>query len=370
MDYPKITDILERGKKSRIFPGIFLLFAHKGAIKYKKAIGYASLVPEKTSLQESAVFDLASLTKTIATTSALMLLVQEKEIGLDDKASRFVPSLERHGKSEITIRHLLTHSAGFPAWRPYYREICKRRDFTPGSIIKRAVYEMVHREPLVSPVGKESRYSDLGFILLGEIIENVSEKSLDKVCREKIFKRLGMDNTFFIPLDEKKHQKNRLFAATEDCPWRKRVITGEVHDDNAYVMGGVSGHAGLFSTGEDVSLFAKELLDILRGEKGFVSQKILREFVTRQNLVKNSTWALGWDTPSRILSTSGKYFSEESIGHTGFTGVSLWIDLKREIVVVLLSNRVHPSRENEVFNRFRPYIHDRGMEELLKEEHD
>lgn len=366
--YPNITDILTRGRKSETFPGIFLLFARKGDIRYKKAVGSASLIPYESELTEDTIFDIASLTKVMATTSALMMLVKEKSIGLKEKASCFIPSLEDHGKGEITIRHLLCHSSGLPAWRPFYQKINKGKDFIPDLKTKDMVYKLVHQEPLIYPVGEDSKYSDLGFILLQEIIETVANMSLDRFCHETIFKPLGMEKTFFVPLPDKSRKKEE-FAATEDCPWRKRVLRGEVHDDNAYAMGGVAGHAGLFATGEDIYVFAKEVLDTLKGKGRLFLKEILEEFVKREGSVEGSTMALGWDTPSRVFSTSGKYFSEGSIGHTGFTGVSLWIDIKREIIIILLSNRVHPSRENEAFNRFRPYIHDTVMEELLKEDH-
>lgn len=364
--YPNITDILKRGRKSGTFPGIFLLFAKKGDTMYKKAVGSASLIPYESELTEDTIFDIASLTKVMATTSALMMLVKEESIKLEDRASRFIPSLEEHGKEKITIRHLLCHSSGFPAWRPFYNELNKGKDFTPDAKAKKKIYDMVHLEPLVYPVGEDSKYSDLGFILLQEIIEAVTGMTLDRFCDEKIFKPLRMERTFFIPLPDKSKRKEN-FAATEDCPWRKRVLKGEVHDDNAYAMGGVAGHAGLFATGEDIYIFAKEVLDTLKGKGKLFPKETLKEFVKREGSVKGSTRALGWDTPSKVFSTSGKYFSEESIGHTGFTGVSLWIDSKREVIIILLSNRVHPSRENETFNRFRPYVHDVVMEELLKE---
>lgn len=366
--YPNITDILKRGRKSETFPGIFLLFAKKGDIRYKRAVGFASLAPYESRLTEDTLFDIASLTKVMATTSALIMLVKEKSIRQEDRASCFVPSLEEHGKGAITIRHLLCHSSGLPAWRPFYQKINKGKDFTPDLKTKDKVYELVHQEPLIYPVGEDSKYSDLGFILLQEIVEKVTETTLDRFCDEKIFKLLDMKKTFFVPLPGTGKKKEK-FAATEDCPWRKRVLRGEVHDDNAYAMGGVAGHAGLFATGEDIYIFAKEVLDTLKGKGRLFPGNILKEFVKREGSVDGSTRALGWDTPSKVFSTSGKYFSEKAIGHTGFTGVSLWIDIKREIIIVLLSNRVHPSRENETFNRFRPYIHDIVMEELLKKDH-
>jgi len=367
-EYPKITDIMERARKSSIFPGAYLLFAKRGDIKYKKAFGHSSLVPEISELREDTIFDIASLTKVIATTTALMLLVRDKYLEVDDKASKFIPSLVKYGKSDITLRHLLSHSSGLPAWKPYYKEVCNNDRMIPNHTTKNLIYEMVHKEKLIYPLGEDFQYSDLGFILLEEVIEKVSGQSLENFCDERIFSPLGMKNTFYIKLADKRNLAKEKFAATEECPWRKRVLRGEVHDANAYAMGGVAGHAGLFAIGGDIYIFAKEILEIFRGREGMIPKEILEKFIKRQEIVKHSSRALGWDTPSRIFSTSGRYFSNESIGHTGFTGVSLWIDLKREIIVILLSNRVHPTRENQTFNRFRPYIHDIVMEELLNKD--
>lgn len=366
-EYSKITDIMNRALKNEVFPGAILLFSKGEQLKYKKAFGYASLLPEKSKLKEDTLFDIASLTKMIATTTAIMLLIKNGNLDIDDRASRFIPSLDEYGKNDITIRHLLNHSSGFPAWKPYYKEAFDNEELTPNRHTRDKVFEMVQKENLIYPLGTDSKYSDLGFILLGEIIECITQKSLLDFCNDSIFSPLGMKKTFYIKLPHKEDIENENFAATENCPWRKRVIRGEVHDANAYAMQGIAGHAGLFATGGDVYLFAREILEGLKGKSSLIKKEIIEEFSKRQSIVKNSSRALGFDTPSKIFSTAGSYFSENSIGHTGFTGVSLWIDIEREIIIVLLSNRVHPSRENEVFNRFRPYIHDEVMKELLKD---
>lgn len=367
-EYSKITDIMNRARKNEIFPGAFLLFARGGKLEYEKAFGHASLFPEVFELKEDTLFDIASLTKVMATTTAIILLIRDGYLEIDDRASKFIPSLNKYGKGDITIRHLLSHSSGFPAWKPYYEKACDNEGIIPDQTTRNFVFEMVHKEELIYPVGTDSKYSDLGFILLGEIIEGLTENSLEDFCKEQIFNPLNMKDTFYLRLPREKNSEKERFAATENCPWRKRMLRGEVHDANAYAMQGIAGHAGLFATGKDVYLFAREILKSLKGESKLIPKEMMEEFSRRQGIVRNSSRALGWDTPSRIFSTSGKYFSKNSIGHTGFTGVSLWIDLKREIIIVLLSNRVHPSRENEVFNRFRPYIHDEVMKELLKDE--
>jgi CubicO group peptidase (beta-lactamase class C family) len=202
---------------------------------------------------------------------------------------------------------------------------------------------------------------DLDFITLGAEVEAESRQSMDEICAARIFGPLGMRDTYFVRLCEGEPglpaPLRRRVAATENCPWRGRVVWGEVHDPNASVMGGVAGHAGLFSTAADVMTFARALLDAWHGRSDRFPRDLLREFTTRQGLPANSDWALGWDTPTAGASSSGRYFSTQSVGHLGFTGTSLWIDLPRELVVVLLTNRVHLVAKRSRFE-LRPLVHD------------
>jgi CubicO group peptidase (beta-lactamase class C family) len=191
---------------------------------------------------------------------------------------------------------------------------------------------------------------------------------LDRFCQDRIFKPLGLKSTSFIDLTQVRTRRpqavEEIIAPTEVCPWRKKVLCGEVHDDNAYAMGGVAGHAGLFSSARDIHQLLSCLDDCRRGENTFLPEGLVQEFLSRDESVKHSTYALGWDTPSENKSASGKYFSLHSVGHLGFTGTSIWWDLEKNCHVVLLSNRVHPTRKNEKIREFRPYIHDLIMKTL------
>lgn len=259
------------------------------------------------------------------------------------------------------MRQLLKHAAGFPAYKPYFEKLIEypkkeRKNFLKG---------LVYREPLVYKPGEKTIYSDLGFMVLGWIVEKKAGKSLDKYVEEKIIKPLGLSkDMFFRPISGA--GKGKIFAATEDCPWRKKTLSGEVSDDNSYVVGGVSGQAGLFGNIKGVLEITTHLLDQWQGREKHPAYNPddLKRFLTRQDYHKESTWALGFDTPAEKGSSSGKYLSKESVGHLGFTGTSFWIDPTRELVVVLLTNRVHPSRENNKIKEFRPLFHDTVIEEL------
>ncbi len=358
-----VSDAMAEAVSKGLFPGAVLLIHHRKQVLHE-AYGYASLVPQQTSMTQDTLFDLASLTKVVATTNAVMCLIADRQISLNDPVSRFIPDFLSQDKQGITLFHLLTHSSGLPDWQPFYREVSRLTQEQSGvrNIVgsKSVLYELIHQEPLVYPIGSKSLYSDLGFILLGEIIEKVVQKSLDEFCKERIFTSLKMKDTFFLPLYTE-HQmqiiKTRRIAATENCPWRGRVLCGEVHDENAHAMGGVAGHAGLFSTAQDLYTFLKALLKSLQSQNGFFPQSMIKAFVTRQTRIPDTCWALGWTTPSEP-STSGQFFSAQSFGHLGFTGTSIWVDPDVDLIVILLTNRVHPSRENDQIRLFRPFIHD------------
>lgn len=356
------------------FPGAVLLVSKGDEVVFERAFGFRSLVPEKSPMQLQTIFDLASLTKPLATTTAMMLLVREKKIRLEDRVTRFFPNFGVFGKTHVTFRHLLAHCSGLPAWKPYYQEIIKgqkegRINFVASRAAKSYVFERIHRERPASPPAIQSLYSDLGFMLLGEIIEEVSGGTLDRYCREKIFKPMGLRSTSFVDLTLLRTRGMRLaqetVAPTEDCPWRQKVLCGEVQDDNAYAMGGVAGHAGLFSTARDIHLFLTRLKDSIRDRQPFLPVSVVQEFLTRDETVKGSTYALGWDTPSSENSSAGSYFSAHSVGHLGFTGTSVWWDLEKDCHIIFLTNRVHPSRSNDKIKEFRPYIHDLIMKALF-----
>lgn len=370
MDFKTVENAFKEALIQGVFPGAVLLVGRGDEVVYEQAFGSRSLIPKTSPMDTNTIFDLASLTKPLATTIGMMLLVSEKKIFLDDRVTRFFPTFGVFGKHAVTFRHLLNHSSGLPHWKPYYQDILKSEqggkiNFVASRAAKQYVLTQIHREKPVSPSGLQVLYSDLGFMVLGEIVEAVSGSTLNRFCEDRILKPLGLKNTYFVDLTQSRPQSvGEMFAPTEDCPWRKKVLCGEVHDDNAYAMGGVAGHAGLFSSARDIHRLLACLNRCLRGHDSFLPQRLIQEFFSRDAAVKSSTYALGWDTPSENGSSGGRYFSPHSVGHLGFTGTSVWWDLEKNCHVVLLSNRVHPTRKNDKIRQFRPYIHDLIMTAL------
>ena len=374
MDFPSVESAFEEAVSQGVFPGAVVLVSKDEEIVYENAFGYRSLIPEKTALQLNTIFDLASLTKPLATTVAIMLLIGGKKIRLDDQVTRFIPTFGVFGKHPSTVRQLLNHSSGLPAWKPYYEGMVKmeksgRINFIASRAAKGYVLEEIHREKPLTPPGTQALYSDLGFMVLGEIVEALTGFNLDRFCQDRIFKPLGLRSTAFVDLTKLRTRRlqpvKQTVAPTENCPWRKRILCGEVHDDNAYAMGGVAGHAGLFSSARDIHTLMVRLNHCLHGKDNFLPQSLVQEFLTKDQAIKDSTHALGWDTPSLGKSASGSYFSPRSVGHLGFTGTSIWWDLEKSCHIILLTNRVHPSRQNEKIRDFRPYIHDLIMKALF-----
>jgi CubicO group peptidase (beta-lactamase class C family) len=369
--FRQVERAMEEAVGSRVFPGAVLLVNKEGQVVYHRAFGHRSLEPDVTPLHEDTIFDLSSLTKPLATTTAFLLLAREHKLRIDDRVTRIFHNFGVHGKTHITFRHLLGHSSGLPGWRAYYKEILKverggRVNFLCSHGAKQHVYELIHREKPDAEPGRSVVYSDLGFILLGEAIEEVSGASLDRFCQDRIFKPLGLRSTSFIDLSLVRTRRlvpvTEMIAPTERCEWRGKIICGEVHDDNAYAMGGVAGHSGLFASAGDVNLLVSKLRDCYLGKNPFLPEVLMQEAFSRDKTVAQSPRTLGWDTPAAIGSAAGTRFSRKTIGHLGFTGTSVWLDLEKAVHVVLLSNRVHPSRNNEKIKDFRPLVHDLVME--------
>jgi CubicO group peptidase (beta-lactamase class C family) len=301
------------------------------------------------------VYDLASLTKVIALTTLTMMAVDEGRIGLDDPVSAYLPRFSGGLKGRVTIRHLLTHSSGLPDHRPLWQE-APDADSASALVLATA---------LDTIPGTRTVYSDLGAIALTRIVEQVLGAPINRLFERRIAEPLGLRDTRFRPPPS---WRNRI-APTERDPWRGRVVQGEVHDENAAFLGGVSGHAGLFGTAEDLLEFGEWLLaardGIGRPRKWGprIGAAVVREFTRRQDLVPGSSRALGWDTPS-IGSSAGNRLAATSFGHTGFTGTSIWIDPSRGLVVVLLSNRVNPTRDNPRLAPLRGLVADRVVSTL------
>ncbi len=339
---------------------------HGEMLEHFSRHGLAVVRPERIPTSRETLFDLASLTKPIATTTATLLLVADGVLTLDDPVAKHLPAFAERDKEGVTLRHLLTHSSGLKPWRPYHELLIEKERKTGERLIgtpaaRDFVLDRTLRSGLVHQPGAAVVYGDLDFIVLGALVEAVTRRPFDAFCAERIFEPIGMKDTFFVPLAEGgsalPDSLRRRVAATENCPWRGRVLWGEVHDPNASVMGGVAGHAGLFATVDDVMAFAQTLLDVFHGRSPLWPRELLEQFTTRQGLPETSDWALGWDTPTQGASSSGRHFSTRSVGHLGFTGTSLWIDLESEAVVVLLTNRHHLVAKRSRFD-LRARVHD------------
>lgn len=344
-------------------------------LEHESVRGNAVLRPERIAMARDTIFDLASLTKPIVTATSLMLLAAEGRVDLDDPVAKVLPPFGERGKEAVTIRSLLTHTSGLKPWRPFHEALLERERKkgerllgTPAA--KEAVLERIYRGALVHEPGEAAVYGDLDFILLGAIVETVSDQPLDEFAAARIFAPLGMTDTRFVRVGdgapELPDALRRRFAATENCPWRGRVLWGEVHDPNAWAMGGVAGHAGLFATADDVLRFAQAVIDVWHARSDVFPREWLVRFLTKNDAPANTTWALGWDTPTPGASSAGQYFSPTSVGHLGFTGTSLWIDLEREAAVVMLTNRVHLVAKRSKFE-LRAIVHDLVMESFLAE---
>ena len=353
-----VDKLMKEALSENVFPGSVLLIAKEDTILFHKAYGYANLFTRQEMTRET-VFDLASLTKPLTTTLATITLIKENRLSLSQKLSEVLPQFGNSDKAEITIRQLLSHTSGYPDYRPYYKEL----NLLPPEIRSSALRDLLIKEPLAHPVGQQAVYSDLGFMVLRWIIETLAAERLDRFVTAHIYSPLGIKDLFFIDLDMPQ-ETGHLFAATEKCPWRKRLIQGAVHDDNAFVMGGIDGHAGLFGTAQVVFRLLTVLLSAWHGsgESNLFDSALLNRFFCRQT---DSDRALGFDMPARTGSSSGRYFSDRTVGHLGFTGTSFWMDLDRSIVVIFLTNRVHPTRTNEKIKTFRPRIHDVIMQHLV-----
>lgn len=323
----KIDHVIERGISAGGYPGAAVVVGRRGAAVWQK--GFGKLSWEKGSAPVVAgrtIYDLASLTKVVGTTTAVMVLYDEGKIRLDDPVSVYVPGFSGGEKDRVTVRMLLEHRSGLPAGRDLWR-IAHSPEEARAAVID---------TPLGCEPGRCYEYSDLGADMLGFIVEAASGERLDHFLDERVFQPLGMNDTFFSPADS---LKTRV-APTEVAPPRGYPLQGEVHDENAYALGGVAGHAGLFSTAADLAVFAQMMLN--GGEYNgtrIVADSTVALFTKRAA----GTRALGWDTCGGSGSC-GKYLGEDAYGHTGFTGTSLWLDTDRDMFVVLLTNRVHEAR--------------------------
>ena len=343
--------ILEQAVRDRAFPGAAYGILLKGKVVALDAVGRFTYEGDSSTVTPETIFDLASVTKVLATTSVAMLLYDRGILDLETPLGEILPGFvigraPGSGKERVTLRMLLAHSSGLPAYARLFEE------HTASNQLLRACLQM----PLEAAPGTRADYSDIGFILLGKALEVLAGDYLSRFCPREIFAPLELTSTYFCPPTSMRQQ---IPPTVNDTTFRKRIIQGEVHDEHAFVLGGCAGHAGLFSNALDVLRFAACILAEGRSSNGtqLFNPATVRLFATRQSEPPGTSRALGWDTPT-APSSSGKYFSPSSIGHLGYTGTSLWIDPERELAVVLLTNRTWPDRENKAIQIVRPAFHD------------
>jgi CubicO group peptidase (beta-lactamase class C family) len=358
-----LAEYLDASVARHAFPGAVVAVGRRDTVLFLRAFGrldYEGGAP----VSARTVYDMASLTKVVGLTTAAMMLVDEGKLDLDAPVTRYVPAFAAGGDS-VTVRHLLTHSSGLPAWKAFFQLV----PAGGGVGARRAMFALVNAEPLEAAPGARMAYSDLGAMLLTEIVEHLAGQRLDRFLAARLFRPLGMRDTRFLP---PRRWLPRLAPTEVDTTWRHRLVRGEVHDENAASMGGVSGHAGLFSTAPDVARFVQMLLrggraddrttgqsdrgTVRPSDRPLVSSATIALF-TRVDRPGFSSRALGWDTPGEN-SSAGARFSARAFGHTGFTGTSIWVDPEQDLFVILLTNRVNPTRENNAIREVRRQVAD------------
>lgn len=350
-DFKKVRHIIDEALEDGVFPGGVLKVIKGDETLFEDCFGVTDF-DTNDAVTLKTFFDLASLTKVLSTTLIIIKLVEEKKIDVNDKASSYISEL-KGDKKEILISQLLNHSSGYPAHKEYFKSL-NEIGFPER---KESLRNFLINEELEADPGEKHIYSDLGFMLLEWIIEVVTGKNLD-INFNEMCRGLNIEELFYTGMDP---DQSIDFASTEKCIYRG-VLKGVVHDDNCYSVGGVCGHAGLFGTIDGVSKLLCEVLRSVKDTNGFFNREVLRRFIQRGGAVKKP---LGFDSPSKTDSSCGKFFSYNSAGHLGFTGTSFWIDFDNEIIVILLTNRVHPSRENIKIRKFRPLLHNEVIRAIL-----
>lgn len=349
-DLERVEGVVTKAIADSAFPGAQLAIVKDGLLVYDRAFGHLTYDPASPPVEEGTMYDLASVTKVIATTSAVMKLVDAGKIGLDDPVARYIPGFGSGEKAAMTIRELLLHRGGFPPFRRLWLEC-------PDSA---SVLDTIAATRLVASPGDSTIYSDLGFITLGKIVERVSGMRLDEFVKKEFFVPLHMKNTMYVPPES---LRARCAPTELDTAWRKSVVQGTVHDENAAFIGGVSGNAGLFSTAGDLAVYMQMLFNKgLYAGKRYISEKTVSEFIEKR-VPSQERW-LGWDMRSEHGSSAGSFFSPASFGHTGFTGTCIWADPSRNLAVIFLTNRVYPTRANLKIARVRPAVNDAVMRAL------
>ncbi|MBS4207907.1 serine hydrolase domain-containing protein [Bacillus sp. FJAT-50079] len=339
----KVLSIIQKEIDLNHIPGAVITVSYQGKIILEEAIGHSAVYPKKSAMKMDTIFDLASLTKVVATLPMLLKLIDHGDIWLDDPVSYFIPEFAQQGKEAVRLRDLLTHTSGLPAHIQYYLE-----DLSTDEVMQR-----IYNQPLLYETGSKVVYSDLGFITLYKVIEVVTKQKFEQFVQSELFTPLEMFETGFNPSFPKER-----YAATEYSEKLASYKQGTVHDDNTELMGGISGHAGLFSTIRDLQNYAT----MIENNGIFKGKRVLSEAVTELSKRNYSRFdqehrGLGWILKSPTLSSCGDIFSDQSYGHTGFTGTSIWFDPTIQLHMILLTNRVHFGREPNYIMRLRPRLH-------------
>jgi CubicO group peptidase (beta-lactamase class C family) len=359
-DFTILRALAQRAVNDGVTPGLVLGLAQAGQVRFLDAFGLRQVVPEVEGLTTDVIYDLASLTKAVVTSLLIMRGIGDGIWALDDPLDKHLPALA--ARPEVTLRRALAHAAGFAAHRPFFEQVINQ-GVAPADGRER-VLALAAAEPLAYPPGTRSLYSDLGFMLLGDLVERGLGARLDALAERLLFAPLGLRATGFAG-----STAFSGLAPTERCPVRGRLLCGEVHDLNAFAMGGVAGHAGLFANAADLLALASALCAAWRdagpaGGAPLVPAEVLRLFWQPAG-IPGSTWRLGWDGPAASGSLAGDRLSRQAVGHLGFTGCSLWIDPELETCIVVLTNLVHPTvRKDPRFRALRPALNDAALDAI------
>jgi CubicO group peptidase (beta-lactamase class C family) len=339
--------VLDQAIADRAFPATSIAVTHADRLIALRAFGRFTYDPASPQATPETLFDLASVTKVLATTTMAMILYERGLLDLDIPVISIVGEFsgEDPRRDAVTLRMLLAHSSGLPAYEKLFLRAHTRDELLQAAFCTE----------LVNDPGSHTEYSDIGFIVLGVALERMADESLDRFCQREILGPLGMTHTTFNPAAE---LRAAIPPTADDKTFRHRILQGEVQDENASVLGGIAGHAGLFATAQDVALFAHALL---KGGSPILRPETISLFATRETSPEGTSRALGWDTPSSP-SQSGRYFSARAYGHLGYTGTSLWIDPERQLSVTLLTNRTWPDCTNQAIKQVRPKFHDELIE--------
>lgn len=367
-NFTNVDNLISQAISQEVFPGAVMLIAQDSEVIYSSAVGnhfHTGVSDENTEVEGHTVYDIGNLSSVFVTTTILMKLVEEGRISLQDQVIRYVQSFSVFGKADITIGDLIFHVSGLAQWSPFYENLLKENSGTHLGILtsrgaREYIVNQINRSRLKYPIHQKQLYSDLGLILLGNIIEVITGMTLDKVANKYIFTPLGISNSSYVDLTLVKRRGilpvKDLIAPTENCTWRKKLLWGEVQDDNAWAMGGIAGHAGLFSTASDIHIWASELLKVYKGNSTYISQDILSQFWNTGEKASDLSYVGGWEKPNRDNNLLESGLSDQAVGFNSFTGCMVWLDPARDLEITFLSNRICPSRNNKKIVGFRPML--------------